>query len=53
MKRRESALWAVLCVILAALAANAGCNDLAGGGYREGEFGKLPLNKAELRMATE
>lgn len=52
MKPQRNVVRLAWCVILAALAANAGCNDLPGGG-REGEFGKLPLNKAELRMATE
>jgi hypothetical protein len=40
------------CVILAALAANTGCDDPLGGGARERGFGTLPQHKAELRMAT-
>lgn len=48
MKAQRNVVRLAWCVILAVLAANAGCNDPAGG-----SFGKLPLNKAELRMATE
>ena len=51
MNRQRRVFWIAWCVILAGLTAGTGCGDLSRAAAGQDMFGKLPLNKAELRMA--